>query len=132
MIPLLIISRFSFLQGLLHWIAGVALMYIGNAPAAGGKATTWMRYFIGTSLLSTLLLMISFLNKHMNFYASYYHMIADFLVKFFQQYFLCTPVRPMALLAAAVFASSCGCFFMAINADDDDPDDDDKDDQKRE
>ena len=104
----------------------MALMYIGNAPAAGGKATTWMRYFIGTSLLSTLLLMISFLNKHMNFYASYYHMLADFHVKFFQQYFLCTPVRPMALLAAAVFASSCGCFYMAINADDDDPDDDQK------
>ena len=32
---------------------------------------------------------------------------------------------PMALLAAAVFASSCGCFYMAINAADDDPDDDD-------
>ena len=31
----------------------------------------------------------------------------------------------MAMLAAAVFASSCGCFYMAINAADDDPDDDD-------
>ncbi len=73
-----LISRFSFLQGLLHWIAGVALMYIGNAPAAGGKASTKMFYFIGTSLMSALLLMIAFLNKHMNFYASYLHMIADF------------------------------------------------------
>ena len=88
-----LISRFSFLQGLLHWIAGVALMYIGNAPAAGGKASTKMFYFIGTSLMSALLLMIAFLNKHMNFYASYLHMIADFHLQFFQQYFLCTPVR---------------------------------------
>ncbi len=88
-----LISRFSFLQGLLHWIAGLALMYIGNAPAAGGKASTKMFYFIGTSLMSALLLMIAFLNKHMNFYASYLHMIADFHLQFFQQYFLCTPVR---------------------------------------
>ena len=122
-----LISRFSFLQGLLHWIAGVALMYIGNAPGAGGKATTWMRYFIGTSLLSTLLLMISFLNKHMNFYVSYFHMIADFHVKFFQQYFLCTPVRPMAWLALGVYLSSCYCLGMAIHAE---IDDDGKDQQK--
>ena len=74
-------------------ITALAMSLLGNAPAAGGKATTWMRYFIGTSLLSTLLLMISFLNKHMNFYASYLHMIADFHLQFFQQYFLCTPVR---------------------------------------
>ena len=86
-----LISRFSFLQGLLHWIAGVALMYIGNAPAAGGKASTKMFYFIGTSLMSALLLMIAFLNKHMNFYASYLHMIVDFHLQFFQQYFLCRP-----------------------------------------
>ena len=52
-----------------------------------------MFYFIGTSLMSALLLMIAFLNKHMNFYASYLHMIADFHLQFFQQYFLCTPVR---------------------------------------
>ena len=39
------------------------------------------------------MLMIAFLNKHMNFYASYLHMIADFHLQFFQQYFLCTPVR---------------------------------------
>ena len=48
----------------------MSLMYIGNAPAAGGKASTKMFYFIGTSLMSALLLMIAFLNKHMNFYAS--------------------------------------------------------------
>ena len=33
----------------------------------------------------------SMLNKHMNFYASYLHMIADFHLQFFQQYFLCCP-----------------------------------------
>ena len=66
-------------------------MYIGNAPAAGGKASTKMFYFIGTSLMSALLLMIAFLNKHMNFYASYLHMIVDFHLQFFQQYFLCRP-----------------------------------------
>ena len=43
--------------------------------------------------MSALLLMIAFLKKHMNFYASYLHMIADFHLQFFQQYFLCTPVR---------------------------------------
>ena len=41
--------------------------------------------------MSALLLMIAFLNKHMNFYASYLHMIADFHLQFFQQYFLCRP-----------------------------------------
>ena len=76
-------------------------MYIGNAPAAGGKASTKMFYFIGTSLMSALLLMIAFLNKHMNFYASYLHMIADFHLQFFQQYFLCAPVRKSTLGSTA-------------------------------
>ena len=81
-----------------------------------------MFYFIGTSLMSALSLMIAFLNKHMNFYASYLHMIADFHLQFFQQYFLCTPVRPMAWLAAAVFTLSCKYFYEAIMAEDDDED----------
>ena len=107
-----------------------------------------MFYFIGTSLMSALLLMIAFLNKHMNFYASYLHMIADFHLQFFQQYFMCTPVRkanhridrvspptpstrfplrctpvrPMAWLAAAVFTLSCKYFYEAIMAEDDDED----------
>ena len=49
-------------------------------------------------------------------------MLADFHVKFFQQYFLCTPVRPMAWLAAAVFTLSCKYFYEAIMAEDDDED----------
>ena len=77
--------------------------------------------------MSALLLMIAFLNKHMNFYASYLHMIADFHLQFFQQYFLCTPVRPMAWLALGVYLSSCYCLGMAIHAE---IDDDGKDQQK--
>ena len=71
--------------------------------------------------------------KHMNFYASYYHMLADFHVKFFQQYFLCTPVRPMAWLALGVYLSSCYCLGRAIHAETKIAlDDDDKDQKKRE
>ena len=50
------------------------------------------------------------------------HMIADFHLQFFQQYFLCTPVRPMAWCALGVFALSCKYFYEAIMAEDDDED----------
>ena len=43
-------------------------------------------------------------------------------MQFFRQYFLCTPVRPMAWCALGVFALSCKYFYEAIMAEDDDED----------
>merc|ERR1712176_760986 len=117
-----LICRFCFLQGLLNWMLGLALMYIGNAPAAGGKASTKIYFFFGFLLLSVVLLMVAFLNKHMSFYANYMGMVAHFAEVFVNQYFLCENVRPMAWTAAAVFFTSFKYLVEAIVAEDDDDD----------
>merc|ERR1712176_1241887 len=119
-----LICRFCFLQGLLNWMLGLALMYIGNAPAAGGKASTKIYFFFGFLLLSVVMLMVAFLNKHMSFYANYMGMVAHFAEVFVKQYFLCENVRPMAWTAAAVFFTSFKYLIEALVADDDDDDDD--------
>ena len=62
-----LICRFCFLQGLLNWMLGLSLMYIGNAPAAGGKASTKIYFFFGFLLLSVVMLMVAFLNKHIGY-----------------------------------------------------------------
>jgi hypothetical protein len=121
-----LICRFCFLQGLLNWMLGLSLMYIGNAPAAGGKASTKIYFFFGFLLLSVVMLMVAFLNKHMSFYANYMGMVAHFAEVFVKQYFLCENVRPMAWTAAAVFFTSFKYLVEAIVAEDDDDDDDDE------
>lgn len=115
-----LICRFCFLQSMLNWMAGMAFIYIGNAPAQGGKASTKMMYFMGFLLLSVVMLMVAFLNLHMSFYANYMGMVAHFAQVFLHQYFICATIRPMAWVSLATFGTSLYYLVEAINAEDDD------------
>lgn len=68
-------SRVSFLQGLLHWLVGIALSHIGSGHTS-----------IGYALLGIVPLMLSFYNRHMTFYDNYGIMLARWLHMCVRQY----------------------------------------------
>ena len=90
-------SRISFLQGLLNWLGAVALEH--TIPRKGeGKAAAKMNRFIASSLLTLILLLVSFYNHHMTFYHNYSHMLSRWLKVSFVRYVGHWPPRPLALL----------------------------------
>jgi hypothetical protein len=90
-------ARITFLQGLLNWLAAVALEH--TIPRKGeGKAALKMNKFIASSLLTLILLLISFYNNHMTFYHNYSHMLSRWLKVTYLRYIWHWRPRPMALL----------------------------------
>lgn len=66
-------SRLSFLQGLLNWLAGVALEH--TIPRKGeGQAAQKMDQFVAVSLATLIVLLLSFYNLHLTFYDNYFKM----------------------------------------------------------
>jgi hypothetical protein len=68
-------SRISFLQGLLNWIAGVALEHSIPRKGEGSKARKLDR-FVSISLTTLIVLLLSFYNSHMTFYDNYFEMLS--------------------------------------------------------
>ena len=68
--------RLSFLNGLLSWLGAVALKYAIPEPDEG-ESTRKMNRFAASLLASTMVLMVSFYNSHLNFYPNYLHMIGS-------------------------------------------------------
>jgi hypothetical protein len=90
-------SRITFLQGLLNWLGAVALEH--TIPRKGeGKAAEKMNRFVASSLLTLILLLVSFYNHHMTFYHNYSHMLSRWLKVSFVRYVGQWPPRPLALL----------------------------------
>ncbi|KAI2491040.1 hypothetical protein MHU86_23520 [Fragilaria crotonensis] len=66
-------SRICFLQGLFHWLASVALEQL--IPKEGeGLAARRMNKFTFSALMTLMVFMLSFLNRHIKFYANYFIM----------------------------------------------------------
>jgi hypothetical protein len=66
--------RLSFLNGLLSWLGAVALKYAIPQPEEG-ESTRKMNRFAASLLTSTMVLMVSFYNAHLNFYPNYIQMV---------------------------------------------------------
>jgi len=91
----LLTSRLSFLQGLLNWLAGVALEY--TIPRKGeGRAAKKMDQFIAVSLTTLIILLISFYNTHLTFYCNYWQMIVRWVHVTTKKY--TEEFRPMMIL----------------------------------
>ena len=87
-------SRLSFLQGLINWLAGVALDF--TIPSEGASETARRMNAFGAALMLTLIvLLISFYNAHMTFYRNYYEMLSRWAVVFTQRFFLGWRERPL-------------------------------------
>jgi hypothetical protein len=88
-------SRLSFLQGLIHWLCGVALEH--TIPRKGeGQAAKKMDQFVAVSLFTLALLLLSFYNTHLTFYGNYFQMLLRWghvtRIRFFGKF------RPMMIL----------------------------------
>lgn len=90
-------SRITFLQGLLNWLAAIALDFL--IPVKGeSSASRKMNLATAGFLTSTILLMVSFYNGHMSFYTNYYQMLARWTTVSWKRYIWNWPMRPMSVL----------------------------------
>lgn len=91
-------ARISFLQGLLNWLAGVALEH--TIPRRNeGRAGREMDQFVASSLGALLVMLLAFYNTHLTFYDNYLHMLWRWLLVFGQRFFtMKQQLRPLALL----------------------------------
>ncbi|KAL7572259.1 hypothetical protein ACA910_011787 [Epithemia clementina (nom. ined.)] len=103
-------ARVTFLQGLLNWIAAIGLGHIVPSGDKGNKDARTMNKFIGAALFTSILVMLSFYNKHMTFYRNYGHMLCRWLQVLSEQFVFSNPLQqPMTLayipsiLASAYF-----------------------------
>ena len=97
-------ARISFLQGLLNWLAGVAIEY--TIPRKGqGKAGREMDVFVASSLGCLLVLLLSFYNAHLTYYDNYLHMLCRWGVIFWKR-FLTFRKRPLAFAYLPLMAVS--------------------------
>ena len=112
-------SRVTFLQGLLHWLAAVALEVI--IPKQGeGAAAKKMNQFICSSLVAIILMIISFYNGHMTFYNNYAEMLCRYTLVTLRRFFVRWPVRPMSVLSGPAFMVAGVLGWRAFHAPPDD------------
>ncbi|KAL7572260.1 hypothetical protein ACA910_011788 [Epithemia clementina (nom. ined.)] len=105
-------ARITFLQGLLNWVAAIALGHIvpqRNDSRSGNnskenKDARYMDQFIGSSLLTILVVMVALYNSHMTFYNNYGHMLLRWITLLVQRFILRSNhhflycFRPMAFI----------------------------------
>lgn len=97
-------ARITFLQGLFNWLAATALEMAIPQPGEG-EAARRMNAFISASLVSLILLMLSFYNAHMSFYSNYGHMLWVYTKSVWKRFFL--KPRMMALLYIPCLVYTC-------------------------
>ena len=104
-------ASITFLQGLMHWLAAIALGHVlpspGDAPDTPTEAA--LNKFIAWSMGTLILLMISFFNNHISFYKHYGSMLMRwFYVTLHGHVFgIGTwPPRPISLVLITTFGAS--------------------------
>lgn len=89
-----------------------------------GEAARRMNAFISSSLVSIILLMLSFYNAHMSFYDNYAHMLYVYLAVFWKRFVWNWPLRPMAwfYIPSVIYSVHSGikAFSSPIDLDNDD------------
>ncbi|KAG7338352.1 hypothetical protein IV203_028600 [Nitzschia inconspicua] len=95
-------ARICFLQGLLNWLASVAIEY--TIPHKNrGRAGREMDVFFACSLSTLLVLLLAFYNRHLTFYDNYWEMLLRWMCltrkRFFQPRPLAFIYVPMTILS---------------------------------
>ena len=90
-------ARITFIQGLLNWLAASAIE-IEIPKHSEGEAARRMNAFISSSLVTMILLMLSFYNAHMSYYHNYAHMVWVYMQLCWHRYLWTWPMRPLAYL----------------------------------
>lgn len=97
-------SRLGFLQGLMNWLAAVAIESTIPRPTQSIEERR-MNTFCATSLATLMLLLFSFYNDHMTFYSNYFEMISRWFVVASNRY-LRFPKGPLVYLYVPALMAS--------------------------
>uniref|UniRef100_A0A7S2UAZ9 Uncharacterized protein n=1 Tax=Attheya septentrionalis TaxID=420275 RepID=A0A7S2UAZ9_9STRA len=120
--------RIGFLQGLLNWLAAVALEIMipkEKEPLCARR----MNAFMTTCLFTIIFWIMAFYNHHLTFYGNYWHMLARYGLLFRRRFF-CGQFRPMSLLYGPSSLLSIFLGWRAFNTPPDTDDVDDADEKK--
>lgn len=98
-------ARISFLQGLLNWLAAIGLEHCLPSPG-DSLHTISMNRFIACSMMTLIVLMLSFYNHHMTFYHNYLHMLGCWLSVLLSRFHGNWPPSPLSLLLWPITAAS--------------------------
>jgi hypothetical protein len=109
-------ARISFSQGLLNWLAAIALTHVLPAPQSPDEDSTHhasvvaFNKFVALSIMTVIVVMLSFYNNHMTFYKNYLDMLGRYVHITIQIYFRVIggpqtwPPRPLGLILSPLFA----------------------------
>ena len=86
----------GFLQGLLNWLAALALEVLIPKPKEGTAARR-MNRFMASCLGTIIVFMLSFYNYHLDFHGDYFGMLRRYVFIFRQRYFG-SKFRPLSVL----------------------------------
>lgn len=109
-------ARIFFLQGLINWLAAIALTHVLPPPSSDEKphrpSVEAFNKFVGFSIMTVIAVMLSFYNNHMTFYKNYLAMLYRWGVVTMQYYFRIVggpqtwPPRPLSLILSPLLIIS--------------------------
>lgn len=115
-------ARIAFLQGLFHWLASLVIELWMPEPGEGAAARR-MNKFTSSALLTIVVGMVSFLNRHITFCRNYADMIRHYCIVCFRSFLW--PPQPLTILLApmTIYTAVLGykAFTTEVGDDDDIP-----------
>jgi len=109
-------AHITFLQGLFHWLASVAFEIL-IPRRMEGQSTRRMNRFISSALMTIIIAMLSFLNRHVVFYENYMEMLKRCSVLWFKRFVW--PIRPLTVLFVPSLMITFFCYRAFISPPDD-------------
>jgi hypothetical protein len=104
-------SRFCFLQGLFHWLASVALDHL-ILKEGDTLSAQRMNRFTSSSLLTVIVFMLSFLNRHIIIYHNYARMWLRLTELMIETFFW--PLKPLTIIMIPMIGMSLYHAYMAF------------------
>jgi hypothetical protein len=107
-------AKISFLQGLITWLAAIALEHAIPQDPHEPLNRRNMDMLIASTLTTLIIAMLSFYTGHMNFYNNYFHMLQRYATVAVIKYFGHWPPKVLTVLAIPSTITSIVFFFRAF------------------
>jgi Na+/H+ antiporter NhaA len=108
-------TQICFLQGLLNWLAAVAVDLV-LPKEKETKSARRMNKCLAAWLISMIIWMLAFYNHHLSFYSDYFGMIRRWIGLFVGRYITPKPIRPLSFLYIPSFLYSIGLTWKAFRS----------------
>jgi hypothetical protein len=112
-------ARIMFLQGLLNWLAAIALGHLLPSNKEGDVDTPTeiaLNRFIACSIGTLIVLMVSFYNNHATFYPNYSTIVARWIYVMMHGRVVGIGTWPPQPLSLVLIPSFAACFYWAYHA----------------